>query len=94
MLNEPLSNDDAKREILRRLAHGTMFTSTHFRRAAAAESLGPLEAAKLLPAGFVQMAEFEGGNWRYRVKNGRFVIVVAFRGENQIDLVSVFSKQR
>jgi hypothetical protein len=93
MLNEPLKADDAKKEILRRLKVGTVYTSPHFRRAAAAEGLLPLAAVEFLFAGFVEMVEFEGGNWCYRVRNGRVVVVVAFRGENQLDLVTFIKKR-
>ncbi len=93
MLNEPLKADDAKKEILRRLKVGTVYTSPHFRRAAAADGFLPMAAAEFLVAGFVQMAEFEDGKWCYRVLNGRVVVVVAFRGENQLDLVTFFKKR-
>ena len=93
MLNEPLKNDDAKKEIVRRLKTGTIHTSPHFRRAAAAEGLLPLAAVEFLYAGFVEMVEFEGGNWCYRVRNGRVIVVVAFKHENQLDLVTFMKKR-
>lgn len=93
MLNEPLKADDAKKEILRRLKNGTLYTSPHFRRSAAAEGLLPLAAVEFLFAGFVEMVEFEGGNWCYRVRNGHVIVVVAFRGENQLDLVTFIKKR-
>lgn len=92
MMNERLSNDDAKREILRRLTGGKVFMSSHFRRAAIADGVLPAQAPQLLVAGFVQMSELEGGSWRYRVRNGRVTLVVALNGEDQLDLVTFFKK--
>jgi hypothetical protein len=92
MMNEPLSPADAKKEAVRRYTLGGLYVSPHFRRAAAAEGLTALNATVLVLAGVVEFAEYEGGKWRYRVRNGRFVVVVGFTGDDTLDYVTIFKK--
>lgn len=92
MINKALSNDDAKREIVRRLKGGEVFVSPHFRRAALADGLLPTTAMELIPAAFAEFSEFVDGSWRYRLRNGRFVIVVALGGGERLNLVTFFKK--
>ncbi len=89
MIKEPLSPADAGREALRRWNSGLVHWTGHFRRAAAAEGMTPAQAARLIVSGFVhQAAEFEGGSWRYRIKNGQHIVVVAFGQGDELRLVT------
>lgn len=91
-MKEPLSNDDAKREIVRRFKAGPGRLTTHFNRACLADGVIPSQSAELVVAGIVEFSEFENGEWRYRVRNGRSVVVVSFRSDGRLDFVTYFGK--
>lgn len=93
-MKEPLSIDDAKREILRRLRVGEVRRMEHFERECRKDGVLPLAAQSLLTAGFVEFSEFEGSEWRYRVRNGRAVVVVSFGAADRLNLVTFFLKRR
>lgn len=79
----------------RQFAVTILVVSTSPRTSAArrpAEGLTALNATVLVLAGVVEFAEFEGGKWRYRVRNGRFVVVVGFTGDDTLDYVTIFKK--
>lgn len=91
-MTEPLGNDDAKAEALRRLNAGQVVITSHFRRAAIADGVLPASAPQMIVSGFVQLHEFVDGSWRYRFACGCFVVVVAFRGQDELRMVTLFKR--
>ena len=91
-LKEPLGNDAAKVEALKRVKSGLVILTPHFSRAALADGVLPAIARSAIASGFVQSSEFVDGSWRYRFLCGRFVVVVAFRGESELRFVTFFKE--
>jgi hypothetical protein len=85
---EPLAPPDARRVIREILAMGSVSFSAHCDRELAADGISEAEARDVLRGGIVEPAEFERGSWRYRVRVGRIYLVVAFRSERELVVVT------
>lgn len=71
---------------------GTGF-SQHARDEMEADDLAEPDIANTLRCGVVGGGEFVNGTWRYRVETERIVVVVAFRGEAEAVVVTVWRKR-
>ncbi|MBI1851465.1 MAG: hypothetical protein HYR85_14085 [Planctomycetes bacterium] len=50
------------------------------------------DCMKALRSGRVDEPEFEHGSWRYRIQTRRLCVVVAFRSESELVMVSTWRK--
>lgn len=95
MGREPLSNDDAKRlaaSVVR--AGGVVDIVRHARQAMLADGLAAVDVHRALLSGFVEFSEqHESGQWRYRFRSGQVFVVVAFRSEQVLVVVTVWRKK-
>lgn len=57
---------------------GEVRWSRHARNELAKDALELSDALNVLRAGLVEPAEWENGEWRYRVRTSRMYVVVAF----------------
>ena len=48
------------------------------------------DVLNVLRAGSVQPAELENGSWRYPVSTARFQVVVAFRSERELSVITAW----
>ena len=94
MLQEPLANDAAKKLIASILKSGTVSFSSHALEEMAKDDLTTVDVANVLRGGFVEFSEFERGSWRYRVRTSRMTVVVAFRSEGVLSVVTAWRKVR
>lgn len=70
---------EAKRIIVEALdADGYIGVGDHAVGELEADDLDMLDVHNILRCGTVEPAEWEGGEWRYRVKTNRMAVVVAF----------------
>lgn len=88
MLVEPLTPAEAKALIRQIVANGTVAYSTHCKDQMRARNVTMLDVQNVLLGGIVDPAENENGSWRYRVRTMKFIVVVAFRSETSIVLVT------
>ncbi len=59
------------------------------------DRFGPLieaDCVNVLRAGVAEPPEFEKGSWRYRVNTNRICVVVAFRSETYLVVVTTWRK--
>ena len=94
MLPEPLTPADAKRLILQILQTGTVSVSNHARREMARDALTTVDGVNVLRSGVVEPPEWEDGSWRYRVRAGRVTVVVVFRSEQALVVVTAWRSPR
>jgi hypothetical protein len=66
----------------------------HSLEALADDDLSTVDSVNVLRAGMVEPAEFEKGCWRYRVRTRRMVVVIAFRSESEIRIVTAWREKR
>ena len=87
---EPLSPPDAKRLIREILICGEVVSSRHAADEMAKDDLALIDCVNVLRGGVVEPAELERGTWRYRAHARRLWVVVAFRSETRLAVVTAW----
>lgn len=90
MLVEPLLAHECKRLIRDILENGRVRFSSHAREELAKDGKSEIDAVNVLRGGVVQPGEWENGSWRYRVMTPRMAVVVAFRAEDLMVVVTAW----
>ncbi len=91
---EPLSPPDARRLIREILTAGEVVSSRHAADEMAKDDLTLIDCINILHGGVVEPAELERGTWRYRVHARRISVVVAFRSETRLVVVTAWRSRR
>ena len=95
VLKEPLDSAAATVRIHAIARDGDVAWSQHAFREMAADDLTSLDCMNVLRAGAVkEPAELERGSWRYRIHTNRLCVVVAFRSETELVVVTTWRKKR
>ena len=92
-MNEPLSNADAKKLIRDILTDGTVSYTSHAKKEMANDQLTAVDVVNVLRGGWVEFSELVAGTWRYRVRTNTMFVVVAFRSEDNLVVVTAWRKQ-
>ena len=88
MDGEPLDPTRAKQLIQRLIASGEVSFSKHALEEMAKDHLTTVDCTNVLRGGVVEPPELERGTWRYRVRTNRIYVVVAFRSETRLVVVT------
>lgn len=92
-----LLQNQARKLVAAILARGTVTPSRHAIDEMASDRLGRIaqtDVNNVLRLGrIIEPGELENGTWRYRVHTNRFCVVVAFRSEGELVIVSVWRKK-
>lgn len=94
MLTEPLDAPEAQKLMRQILKVGTLSFSGHGLREMAKDSIQTTDAVNVIRAGFVEGCEERDGSWRYRVRTQLFYVVVAFRSETHLRVVTAWRLRR
>ncbi len=89
-LREPLSPPAARKHIQAILAEGAVNFTKHARDEMAKDRLVEIDVVNVLRGGKVEPGEWENGSWRYRVRTSRMAVVVAFRSETVLVVVTAW----
>jgi hypothetical protein len=84
----------AHRQIRAILESGTVVWTQHARHELARDDMTTVDAENVLRAGVVEPAEWENGEWRYRVRTARMFVVVAFESETELVVVTAWRVRR
>jgi uncharacterized protein DUF4258 len=92
VLADPLEPGAAKQCIHKILATGgaSVSFSAHALEELENDKLTTIDAINVLRGGVVEAPELERGTWRYRVRTNRIVVVVAFRSETHLRVVTAW----
>ena len=90
MLNEPLDELVAERLIRNIVERGTVRWTTHALQRLPARDLTTVDCVNILRAGVVDPPELQNGTWRYRVRGGRIAVIVAFRSEDTLVVITAW----
>ncbi len=93
-MDEPLAPEAAKRLIRDILASGFFTYSRHARDELLADDLTTVDCENVLRGGVVRPGELEFGTWRYRIETSRITVVIAFRSERQLVIVTAWRNRR
>ena len=89
-MDEPLAPEAAKHRI-RHILHAGRFTySRHAKDEMIADDLTTVDCENVLRGGVVRPGEYENGSWRYRVETSRVTVVVAFRSDDELVVVTAW----
>ena len=89
-MDEPLDRSVAKRLLRKILEHGKVAFSNHALREMAKDDLDTVDCTNVLRGGVVGSTELERNSWRYRVSTQRICVVVAFRSETELVVVTAW----
>lgn len=89
-LREPLEPRAAKRLVRKIIQLGTVSFSKHASEEMANDDLTTVDCVNVLRGGVVEAGEFERGSCRYRVSTARMCVVVAFRSEEELVVVTAW----
>lgn len=90
MLVEPLDSVEARRLIRDILTNGSVSFSRHAEEEMAKDSLTAVDVTNVLRGGIVESGESENGSWRYRVRTQRIAVIVGFRSETELRVVTAW----
>jgi len=94
VMDVPLTAEAAKRLIREILKTGRFTYSKHARDEMLADDLTTVDCENVLRGGVVRPGEREHGTWRYRVETSRIAIVIAFRSERELVVVTAWRSGR
>ena len=89
----PLDQARAKQLILEILESGAVGFSRHAFDEMRSDNLSTVDCTNVLRGGWVEPPEFERGSWRYRVKTARICVVIAFRSEKNLVVVTTWREK-
>jgi len=89
-MKEPLHPTEARRLIRRILVDGSVAYSRHALEEMAKDDLTAVDVTNVVRGGVVEPAEFENGSWRYRSRTALIAVVVAFRSETELRVVTAW----
>ena len=89
-MEEPLSPATAKKVIRQILQTGRFTYTKHSKDEMSADDLTTVDCENVLRGGVVRPGEYENGTWRHRVETRRVTVVVAFRSENELVVVTAW----
>ncbi len=90
MLDEPLDFAVAKALVRSIMRSGEFRITTHAFAEMEADSMEEIDVVNVLRGGVVEGCDHERGSWRYRVRTPRFTVVVSFRSESAMVIVTAW----
>jgi hypothetical protein len=94
-VNEPLSPDAAMALIRTIIREGLVACSQHAADEMRADDLTLVDCINVLRAGAIlQAPDYIRQTWRYRVSTRRIEVVVAFRSEQELAIITVWRVKR
>lgn len=91
---EPFDPPEARRRIRQILDSGTVVPSGHALSEMENDNLTLVDCVNVLRGGYPDPAEWERGSWRYRVRTARICVVIAFRSEQEIVIVTAWRERQ
>ena len=85
-----LSPGVAQKLIRKILKDGQVSWSMHAQEEMKKDDLTMVDCANVLRAGVVEEPEFERGTWRYRLRTQKIFVVVAFRSDTELSIVTTW----
>jgi hypothetical protein len=94
MTGEPFAPQYARTLIRQIVQTGTVSFSTHALQEMAKDQLTTVDCVHVLRGGVVEPPELREGTWRYRVRTAALYVVVAFRSDSQLTVVTAWRNKR
>lgn len=92
--DEPLDPPEARRLIRDILDTGTVTPSGHALDEMQKDDMTMVDCVNVLRGGYPDPADWERGSWRYRVRTARMCVVIAFRSEQELVIVTAWRERQ
>ena len=89
-MDEPLEAHPCRRLIREILENGGVIFSAHALEEMAKDDLSEIDIVNVLRGAMPSPGEYENGSWRYRVATPTMAIIVAFRSEEKLVVVTAW----
>jgi hypothetical protein len=89
-MGEPFTPPHARKLIRQIIQTGTVSFSTHALKEMAKDNLTTVDCINVLRGSVVEPPEFREGTWRYRVRTASIYVVVAFRSDTRLAVVTAW----
>ena len=89
-MDEPLDPAAVKKLLHQILGSGLFTYSGHALKEIAKDGLTTVDCVNVLRGGVPRPGEYESGSWRYHVETAKITVVVAFRSENELVVVTAW----
>ena len=93
-MDEPLAPEAVKRLIREILKSGRFAYSKHAKDAMLDDDLTTVDCENVLRGGVVRPGEREHGTWRYRVETNKITVVITFRSQRELVVVTTWRSGR
>jgi len=90
MLDEPLTPPQVKQLIRCVLNEGDLEFSAHALKEMKKDGLSELDIVNVLRGGWPEPGEYENGSWRYRISTQRITVVISFRDDLWLVVVTAW----
>jgi hypothetical protein len=90
VIDEPLKPDEVRRLVRQILRAGRFGYSGHAKLEMFADGLTTVDCVNVVRGGVPQPGELEKGSWRYRIVTDKITVVVAFRSEDHVVVVTAW----
>lgn len=84
----------AKKLIVKIIEEGSISISDHAVKEMEKDGLTAPDCISVMRGGVVEEPGFENGTWRYRIRTQRIYVVVAFRSEIELSIVTTWRIQK
>ena len=92
-MDEPLAPATARGLVRQILSTGSVRFSSHSLDEMDKDGLSEADCVNVLRGGFADPPDFIQGTWRYRMCTPRIVVVITFRSETQLMVVTAWRKK-
>ena len=92
-MTEPFSPNQVKALCRRIIKEGTVQFSPHVEDEMLADGLSQVDCTNVLRGGVVDPGEPHGVRWRYRVQTQMIGVIIAFRSETFLTVVTAWKKR-
>jgi len=90
LVNEPLSQEAAKRLVREVVATGTVTFTRHARDEMRKDSMSETDVINILRGGVCRPAEWEKGAWRYRFETMKFAVVMELASDTELVVITAW----
>lgn len=94
MKGEPFDAHEARLLVRNILVSGNVSFTRHAREEMAKDGLTRLDVEHVLRAGLAEFPELKKGTWRYRIAARQVTVVIAFRAERDLVVVTAWRSKR
>lgn len=92
-MTEPFDPPEVRKRVRSILDSGVVAPSSHALEEMGKDDLTMVDCINVLRGGWAEPGEWVNGTWRYRVRTARICVVIAFRSETKLAIVTAWRER-